>query len=524
MILAVGLALRLWSLRHGLPFAYNVDEEQHFVSKAARFLRTGDLDPGYFENPPGLTYVLWAAFAVRFFGEDVGSLFRNDPGAFYLTGRLIVAVLGTATIAATYGLAARLARDARAGLIAAALVATAFIPVWYSKLALNDMAAVLPATVAVTFALRHLDEGRRRDLLVAAVCAGLAASLKYTAGAALLAVLLAASIGTAVVSLLVALAAAVLLNPWLALDPGRVLDAMRSQGERSAVAKVGADSTPAFVYYLQAYTWGIGWPAAVAALGGLGFLARGGRRRLVVVIAPAVALLAFISLFDRAFARWALPTYPLVAALAGLALVRVAARTPWPRLVATVAGVAVCVPGTLAVVHLDRLLGRTDTRLEARRYLLRETVPGTRIVVEPTLPSRLLTGRLGSKPFSVLTRGFDIVPRAADIDRYRELGACYVLVQHTYAERVRSRDRVTVDAYYARLEAETEVVRRFSPFAADERVPLHFDWSFDYYPRAYERPGTVVTVYRLSRCTPSTATFDATFRNPYRDALDDAAA
>ena len=115
-ILVVALGFRLVSLRHGLPFVFNVDEEQHFVSKAARFFSGGDLDPGYFENPPGLTYLLWVAFAVRYAGDDVRSLFHNDPGGVYLTGRLVVALLGTLVVAATYSLGARLAHDRRAGL------------------------------------------------------------------------------------------------------------------------------------------------------------------------------------------------------------------------------------------------------------------------------------------------------------------------------------------------------------------------------------------------------------------------
>ena len=35
-------------------------------------------------------------------------------------------------------------------------------------------------------------------------------------------------------------------------------------------------------------------------------------------------------------------------------------------------------------------------------------------------------------------------------------------------------------------------------------VPFNFDWSFDYYPLAYTRPGPEMTIYRLrgGRCTP----------------------
>ncbi|MDX6376328.1 MAG: hypothetical protein QOE98_631 [Gaiellaceae bacterium] len=523
-ILVVALVLRLWSLRHGLPFVYNVDEEQHFVSRAARFFG-GDLDPRYFENPPGLTYVLWVAFAVRYAGDDVRALFRDDPASVYLTGRMVVAVLGTAVVAATYALGARLARDRVAGLVAAGLMAVGFIPVWYSKLALNDMPAVLPATVAVVFALRHLDEGRRRDLLLAGLAAGVAAGTKYTAGAAFLAVAVAGAPRLRLLAgaAIAALAGAVLVNPWFVLDPGRILDAMQSQGERSSVAKVGGTELPAPLFYLDSFGWGLGLPAALLAVAGLVLAARDGPRRLATAAGPALVLLVAISLFDRAFARWALPAYPLVAALAGIAVARGAARLRWPAAMAAAAGVLACLPGALASVHLDRVLARTDTRLEARRFLLAEAAPGTRIVVEPTLPSRLTAGVRGARPFSVLARGFDVQPQPADVDAYRQLGACYVLSQHTYRQRMEARDRALSDAYYRRLREASDGVRTFSPFRAGTTVPLHFDWSFDYYPDEYVRPGTEVTIYHLRGCTPSVERFPPSFRNPYRDSLSETA-
>ena len=42
-----------------------------------------------------------------------------------------------------------------------------------------------------------------------------------------------------------------------------------------------------------------------------------------------------------------------------------------------------------------------------------------------------------------------------------------------------------------------------SPYARGRGpVPFGFDWSFDYYPLAYERPGPQMTIYRLrgGRC------------------------
>jgi hypothetical protein len=57
--------------------------------------------------------------------------------------------------------------------------------------------------------------------------------------------------------------------------------------------------------------------------------------------------------------------------------------------------------------------------------------------------------------------------------------------------------------YYQALAREGEVIYRASPYAAGARaVAFNFDWSFDYYPLAYARPGPAITLYRLhgGRC------------------------
>src|SRR5215203_4848986 len=64
-LVAVALGLRLWPIRHGLPWVYNVDEELHFVPVAVRMFG-GSFNPHYFENPPALTYLLYGVLRLRF--------------------------------------------------------------------------------------------------------------------------------------------------------------------------------------------------------------------------------------------------------------------------------------------------------------------------------------------------------------------------------------------------------------------------------------------------------------------------
>ena len=56
-------------------------------------------------------------------------------------------------------------------------------------------------------------------------------------------------------------------------------------------------------------------------------------------------------------------------------------------------------------------------------------------------------------------------------------------------------------AYYRRLRADSTQILHVSPFKRGRKpVPLHYDFSFDYYPTAYYRPGPDVRLYRLHDC------------------------
>ena len=53
--------------------------------------------------------------------------------------------------------------------------------------------------------------------------------------------------------------------------------------------------------------------------------------------------------------------------------------------------------------------------------------------------------------------------------------------------------------YYRRLRSRGGIAYRASPYdKGADPVEFNFDWSFDFYPRAYERPGPIMTIYRLT--------------------------
>src|SRR5215208_4350292 len=91
-VLLLAFVLRAWGVKQGLPFAYNADENAHFVPKAIG-LFGHSLNPHYFINPPGYTYLLHIVFAVWFGGrEGVSNAYATNPTEVFVVARLTAAV------------------------------------------------------------------------------------------------------------------------------------------------------------------------------------------------------------------------------------------------------------------------------------------------------------------------------------------------------------------------------------------------------------------------------------------------
>src|SRR2546423_1100525 len=145
-LLAIGVAGFYLRFRHngyGLPYVYNYDEATHFTNHAVAMLGT-DLDPGYYQNPSGFTYLCYLTFRALYgvlgLHLDHGSVAlqfqANDTPIFELT-RGLAAVLAMAGAGMVFWVGRRLWGTA-VGLVAAALLTFAFLPVTYSRIAVTD--------------------------------------------------------------------------------------------------------------------------------------------------------------------------------------------------------------------------------------------------------------------------------------------------------------------------------------------------------------------------------------------------
>jgi hypothetical protein len=288
---------------------------------------------------------------------------------------------------------------------------------------------------------------------------------------------------------------------------------------------------------------------AAACAGALLALREDVRRALFLVPWPLV-FLVYMGAQERFFGRWLLPAFPALAILAGLAGARAldALGRRRPRALAP-AGAAIAVllaaQGLAYSVHVDGVLARDDTRNLVREWMAAHVAPGSKVVVEPITPDawfadadapaaagarargllrsgrrwiKFPTGRTtldeqgrprrGGKGRFVSVEDYERTLRPALIDAYAAGGFCWVVVGSTqYGRALRDAGEVPrAIRYYRALARRADVVHRVSPYRAGQGpVEFNFDWSFNQYPRAFERPGPHVVVYRLRGCRAAPA-------------------
>ena len=134
--------------------------------------------------------------------------------------------------------------------------------------------------------------------------------------------------------------------------------------------------------------------------------------------------------------------------------------------------------------------------------------PGTKVVVEPFVPGGWLAqgNRAGPERYALYPikppfQAYEKKLGAPLIDTYRAQGYCWVVVGSYQKQRGLKANLPGARAYYARLNRESDRTQLFDPWRADAKRPgFNFDMSFDYYPRAFIRPGPLVEIHHLRGC------------------------
>ena len=193
-----------------------------------------------------------------------------------------------------------------------------------------------------------------------------------------------------------------------------------------------------------------------------------------------------------------------------------------------IAVVALCGQGLVYALHIDRVLSREDTRNLTRDWMVENTPLRARIVIEPVVPDAWAQdigesfpvtpngNRWIKFPTARSTRANDgtILPppgRLVNIEDYERTLYPDLIDRSSASATVGS---CRLDAAWARRgtaerrAGRARVLPRL-PDALDGRPPglavragedpvkFNFDWTFDFYPLAYTRPGPVMPIHRL---------------------------
>ena len=454
-IVVAAAALRLSGLGFGLPLtAAHPDESR--VNAEAIAVASGTLRPSFFNYPSLFMYALGAAdvayCAARTASGGAASIadclagWRTAWEPFFLAARLLSAAAGTTTVVLVYLLGARLF-DRLTGVAASALLAVAFLHVRDSHFGVTDVAMTMMLVLALLTVVRAHDrageDGRRvAAFALAGLVAGLAAATKYNA------VLVAASAAVAIASL------------WRSEQGsgGRHARALRRAAAWSAALAAGfAAGTPyalaepgrfwrdasAEALHLQAghaINLGIGWtyhfavtlrhgvtiPMLAAGLARAVWMAWTRPRRAALLLAFPLVYYCVAGRGYTVFARYMVPIVPFVALAAGYlaASLARAVSVAVPRLPSPLTcGAFVALFGVASAVkavQLDRLLGRTDSRVLAADWMMANAVPPASIYISGSHYGRPDIGRREPvQPYTIveLRDGVFMDARGSAIDR-----------------------------------------------------------------------------------------------------------
>jgi hypothetical protein len=375
--LAIGLVLRLVNLN---AFGFNSDEAVYAGQAAS--LAGNPLFANQFPIFRAHPLLLQTLMSPLF-----------SSGTPDLRGRIVVAILGVATLGAVYLVASEL-YEAKTGVLAALILALMPYHLVVTRQILLDGPAVLCITLGFWMFARYVRTERLEWLGAAAAMLGLAVLTKETsivlAGSMILFLLVSPEVrrpGRAVALTVVVVAAVSLIFPLAISLAGR-----SSTGQNYLAWQLARSSNHAGTFYLTVIPAAIGWAVVGAAAAALLFRINRTWRELLLVAWILVPFVSF-EIYPLKGYQYLLPIAPAVAILAARGLVTWHLPARWrrfpgaigrPAIVAVV--LATLVPGAIAVVFPSASAaafagqGGVPGGREAGQWIGSNLVPGTELM------------------------------------------------------------------------------------------------------------------------------------------------
>ncbi len=411
----IAVALRLWGIDFGLPYAYHSDEPA-IVNQAVRFFRTGDLNPGWFHYPTFYTYLVAAiyfgCYTMGLWGGEfaypsempapgwlvMGGGLPEVPEQF-LIARLITASLGVLTVGLSYYVASCI-WDQKSGVMAALFVALSSLHVTNSQFATTDVPMAFMVMLSLTFCVQLVRTGNWHNYLLAGLAAGLAVSTKYNAAPVCVSLVVAHSLRSypdlidwrLILGIGAALVGFAAGTPFAFVEFDTFWSDITFELEHYAVGHAGNEGKDTWWWILRVLVIG---EALLLPLGVLGIFISSIKRRSES-LPLSVFFLLYYGLMARQIVRFSRNLVVLIPVLAVLSagFIRFVLRRAHAFKSANFirVGVAVVIAGSLMfpftkVIKRDFLLSQKDVRTIAAEWITSHISPEVRIAGESYTPS-----------------------------------------------------------------------------------------------------------------------------------------
>lgn len=421
LVVALALAFRLAGSRGALPYLYNPGES--IVVRQALAYGTGTLRPYTFIYPPLYSYILFGLYGAYFLLGKVLGLFPNvvefaisyflDPTPFYWMGRIVTALLGTATVGLAYGIGCR-AYDRTVGLLSGLFLAVSHLHVTHSHYVLTDVPMTFLVALAIWLLLRAVERSEAAAWSWTGLAAGVATAMKYPAALTLSA----AAIGTwlwarrAGASAKEALARLIrsglfaalgfaLANPYALLDFRIFWQELVDVQVSLNVGTAKSFQEAMFFYGRTLLRSGLELPLGVLAIAGVIYLFWRHRWQDLLLALFLVIYLLFLGVQGRYQPNWLLPVLPFFCLAAAMLVVEVSRKlcgtseTAFRRCVTLAALVLIALP-TWYSFFLVKSSYAKDTRTLAKEWVEAHIPAGSKILLDSATTGPPLNATEGS--------------------------------------------------------------------------------------------------------------------------------
>lgn len=435
----------------------------------------------------------------------------------FLLARATSALLGVATVWMVFLAGRELFRCRSAGLLAALLLAVAFLHVRNSHFGTNDVAATFLAVAAFWQISRMYNGAGWTSLLWTGVFVGLAIGFKYNAALMVVPLVVAlllrdgeggrrrwkfAAVGLVAV-LLVAAVAFIVSNPQVVTAWHKYRQGLRSLSSQAmAGSHFGQEQSPPPLLLLKWIPLSIGWLQALFLPIAVFALARVQPRRLLLVLSLPLAVVASSFRVEYFMLRFLVPMLPFVALVVAAGVLEVVRRLPLreSKALATVLVLVPLIAGPAASsVRFGSVQRQADTRQQARDWVATHLPEGAAIYSDGFGPKGRSDGasQIGGIDYRRVRFGI-----SSDLQRFLDGGVRYYIVTSWIGGRIGVYPEET--SFFVRrrflrdLRELGTTLARFSPYRPGVEEPFHLsELHAPVRPFSRLRPGPIIEILEV---------------------------